>query len=69
MEHGGVNIKEDNTLMEEDDPEAKNTIVDVGIGATNEDDEDDDSSACNDDDDDDEKLDIPIIEKAYELLY
>ena len=66
-EHGGVNIEvEGNALMEDDDPEAKNTIADVGIGttdnvlenrieedvigATNEDDEEDDNGTCNDDD-------------------
>ena len=65
--------------MEEDDLEEENTIKDVSIGATNnvlenrieedvtsttnEDDRNDDNHASNDDDE--EKLDIPIIEKAY----
>ena len=84
VEHGGVSIKaEDNSPMEEDDPEVENTIEDVGIdepdnvlgnmleedviGATNEDDEDDDSHASKDDEE--EKFYIPIIEKVYKLFY
>ena len=85
VEDGGLNIKEEgNSLMEEDDLEAENTIEDVGIvvannvpenrteenviGATDEEDEEDDSSARNDDNDK-ENLDIPLIENSYEPLY
>ena len=70
--------------MKEYDPKAKKTIEDVGIGiadnvpenrveeditgTTNEDDEDDNSRTSNDYYEE-EKLDIPIINKAYEPLY
>ena len=81
VEHGGVNIEaEGNAPMEEDDHEVETTIEDVHIGTfdnvpenkieedvTSATDEDDDSSTSNDDDE--EKLDIPIIEKAYKPLY
>lgn len=85
VEHGGVNIKEeDNVVMEEYDLEAKNIIVDVGICVTDnvlenriEEDvtgstneyDEDDDSGTHNYDDDEENLDIPLIEKAYETLY
>ena len=45
----------------------ENRIEEDVTSTTNEDDRNDDNCASNDDDED--KLDIPIIEKAYETFY
>ena len=63
-----MNIQvEDNTPLEEEDNVSKDMIEEDGIGIADEDAHDDGTSAS--DNDDEDGLDIPIFEKAYELLY
>ena len=53
--------------MKEDDNVSKDMIEEDGIGAANQDDHDDGTNTS--DNDDEDGIDIPILEKAYELVY
>ena len=65
-EHGGENIQgEDNDPMEDDNHALENTIEDDGINTLIR----DTFSPSVSDHDDDDSLDVPLLEKAYELLY